>query len=298
MRIEAFLAAVLILVPVLSQGQAVPRSQAEIAAAGRKADAAGAVGTAMEVKSGLHHVPAIADAYSGKHYTGALSKYGTAVDVVGTAASITEGYYRAGTDGAIAAALEAAPGWITGMSAEAMAAASGHPAAPVVAAGAVGAYVGGKIDEKYGNQIFNAWGPAVDDFYDRNVRQPERDRQNAQLAESLRERHRQAKAQHAAQQAAAYSASVSSPAPAGPSAVDVFLDTLNQVQQQQALLKQQSQPKQASTPAASCAPSASNSGMHGPDCYCPVPHMSGQCPAGARAGVTSTGQPPIPIPNR
>jgi hypothetical protein len=297
--------------PLTSHAQGVPPSEEELAAQKTKAGVAGAVSTAMEVKSGVHHIPAITDAYTGNNYKGALGTYGTAVGVIGSAAQVTEGYYRGGRDGAVAAGMNVAVDWGVEWAASSAAAAYGLPAAPIVAAGAVGVYAGRAIDQKWGNDFAN-WSFGI---YERNFLEPQREAQMQQLAAQHRERYAALRAQNASQPASN---------PAGspeyvpqPSAADAFMNTvvqmqnqqqqqnaarqqalaqqqlqaqmqgLAQQQQQQMLLQQQMSQAPAPPPKASPpSPSPTShepvtgkaSAMHKPDGFCSVPHMPGVCP--------------------
>lgn len=269
--------------------QSVPPTRAEREAANRKADVAGAVSTAMEVKSGLHHVPAIADAYTGRHYEKALGTYGSAVGAIGAGAQLSEGWYRDGWTGLVRAGADVAVDYGVDSLATSAAAAYGHPAAPIVAAGAAGVFAGRQIDKYYGKEIFNATGGKAWDagygVYDRHVLEPQREA----MGQALREKHQRAKAEHAAQAAAQYQAAPYTPAsgpPPGPSAVEQFVSTLAQIQQAQLASK--------TPPAAPAADAGPGNGMHNPDSFCPVVHRPGVCPPGAAAGSA----PPVTLPRR
>lgn len=283
--------ALLAFVCLSAAAQSVPPTRAEREAASRKADVAGAVGTVMEVKSGLHHVPAIADAYTGKHYEKVLGNYGSAVGVIGAGAQLSEGWYRDGWTGLVRAGADVAVDYGVDSLATSAAAAYGHPAAPIVAAGAAGVFAGRQIDKYYGKEIFNATGGKAWDagygVYDRHVLEPQREA----MGQALREKHQRAKAEHAAQAAAQYQAAPYSPAsgaPPGPSAAEQFMSTLAQMQQAQMASKS---PPAAPTPAPDAGP---GNGMHGPDSFCAVPHKPGVCPQGARAGSA----PPVTVPRK
>jgi hypothetical protein len=236
------------LAPGAALSQSVPPSKEELAARATKAEAAGAVSTAMEVKSALHHVPSITDAYTGNNYKAPINGYGEFIGKVGGAASIVEGYYREGSEGAywagwkVAAELgvEEFATWAAGAKWAASASGLPHPAAPVVDAGAAGYFAGKVLDHYAGDYLADK----IFGTYERNFMDRPSDAQLEQLAAARRARFQAMKARNAADAAAALASTpVASEYASQPSALDTFMGTMMQMQLQQ----MQAYPQQSPT---------------------------------------------------
>jgi len=215
-------------IPAIACGQAVPPSEEELRAQAK--GSVPAVVTAGRIVSDVHAsmntVPDMIDAYTKSGYEKPLGAMGKAFDRAAIVTKLADGYYRGGSDGAWHAAGEIARDGV----AQATVVIGGGAAAgfmaydpePVGKAAAFGYAVGSGIDALAGDWITQKMWAGQDAYYDwkdQYIDEPARE----QWAEQLRARHRATKAQYEAEAAARAGAPAYlpvEPAPASSAAFD------------------------------------------------------------------------------